>query len=114
MGPNEQKCRCGHARGDHARNEGECLEDDCDCIMFVHEVKTFIAREAVRPGRQRVHPMPAVGDRFGPLTVTDVLGRGHKARADLRLRCRCECGHVVEGYEFNLRRYRDAECAHGR
>lgn len=114
MSDHEQRCRCGHTRGDHARNEGECLDDDCDCIMFVADIKTFIARAAIRPGRRRLYPVPVVGDRFGPLIVTSVLGRGQRGRADLRLRCRCECGHVVEGYEFNLRRYRDGACAHGR
>jgi len=27
-------CRCGHVRGEHARNYGECLDDDCRCESF--------------------------------------------------------------------------------
>lgn len=30
----EDVCVCEHARGDHQRNRGECLEDDCDCAAF--------------------------------------------------------------------------------
>ena len=30
----DEVCHCGHASDDHHNEQGECMDDDCDCIAY--------------------------------------------------------------------------------
>lgn len=113
IGSKADLCRCLHVRGDHAKNEGECLHDDCACDLFRAKAPMMsTGTRAIGVGRRR-HKPPKVGDRVGPYRITRLIGRGYRGRSDLRVEIKCTCGRYSETYEFNLRTVKAKTCPHG-
>lgn len=113
IGARGDECRCLHLRGDHSRNEGECLHDECACDLFRARAPRPIGSYAIGQGRRK-HAPPRIGQRFGSWRVVRLLGRGYRGRSDLRVEVECSCGKRSETYEFNLRTHRGRACYHVR
>lgn len=103
---NQALCRCGHMKGDHSRNELECLHDECDCHIYRRRPHDG----AAPPGRKRTYSEPFVGEihiasfpATGNWTIVELL-RGAQGRADLRIVANCTCGAHVESFEYNFRK----------
>ena len=89
MKKEEHLCECGHVRGDHSRNNAECINEECACGVYredrasvVHNYRKLAMPILVKIAQE--HGGLSAGSLIGPSRYSEVVRARHHAMAVLR------------------------------